>query len=287
MSKAISAACVLGVIASAMPTAKNGLEDYRSDVTEAIGQLRGGLAGNYSNYGIVGGDIVNPMYKYPFIAGMRSSAAGSSFCGGTLIGREWVLSAAHCAPITWVSVDTFYRSGTTDGQQKQVLQSYTHPDYSDRDLSNDFLLLRIQEVDRVVPASLAAASGGDEPVGRLATVIGWGATRENGATSNELREVNVGIVDQQTCNTALSDYGGVTSSMLCAGGIAGQDACQGDSGGPLVVNGDTLVGDVSWGIGCARAGLPGVYGRISDARSWIDGILSTNGAKANWVEAGL
>ena len=60
----------------------------------------------------------------------------------------------------------------------------------------------------------------------------------------------------------------VTSDMLCAGGEAGKDGCQGDSGGPLVVDDsstsqNTLVGVVSWGIGCAREGLPGLYAEVS------------------------
>jgi len=57
--------------------------------------------------------------------------------------------------------------------------------------------------------------------------------------------------------------------MICAavpGG--GKDACQGDSGGPLVVNG-TLVGIVSWGIGCAEADYPGVYSNVAPLGSFI------------------
>ena len=101
----------------------------------------------------------------------------------------------------------------------------------------------------------------------------WGATSEGGSTSDVLQELDgLPIVSDASCQSSVSSVssaynGAITSDMLCAGGNAGYDGCQGDSGGPLVVEDsdgvDTLVGVVSWGIGCAREGLPGIYAETS------------------------
>lgn len=56
--------------------------------------------------------------------------------------------------------------------------------------------------------------------------------------------------------------------MLCAEG-SGVDACAGDSGGPILNARGRQIGVISWGVGCARPGVPGVYSRIRGVADWI------------------
>ena len=69
---------------------------------------------------------------------------------------------------------------------------------------------------------------------------------------------------------------GISEQMICASIAAGgKSSCQGDSGGPLVLNtneGWQQIGVVSWGIGCAAQGYPGVYARIAEFDDWLNGI---------------
>jgi hypothetical protein len=90
--------------------------------------------------------------------------------------------------------------------------------------------------------------------------------------------VSVPIVSNATCNSSVAYNGRITANMLCAGyASGGKDSCQGDSGGPLVVpNGASwkLAGVVSWGDGCAFANKYGVYVRLVNFVTWVNGYIN-------------
>jgi trypsin len=95
-------------------------------------------------------------------------------------------------------------------------------------------------------------------------IIGFGYDDNNQFPDN-LKHVQLQYVANSQCDSPDTKYneGKITQNMMCAAD-EGKDACQGDSGGPLYdEENDTVVGIVSWGIGCANKDYPGVYSRIS------------------------
>ena len=72
------------------------------------------------------------------------------------------------------------------------------------------------------------------------------------------------------CQVDYADYGGIVDEAMICAGVAGVDSCQGDSGGPLMCENETVqCGIVSWGVGCAFEGFPGVYTQLASYVDWI------------------
>ncbi|XP_026098565.1 transmembrane protease serine 2-like isoform X3 [Carassius auratus] len=94
-------------------------------------------------------------------------------------------------------------------------------------------------------------------------VTGWGSLFSGGSSSQTLQEAKIQLIDRTTCNSRAVYNGQITDTMICAGKLeGGVDSCQGDSGGPLVTKENSLwwlVGDTSWGVGCAFRNKPVTY----------------------------
>ncbi|XP_072804138.1 transmembrane protease serine 9 [Vicugna pacos] len=204
------------------------------------------------------------------------------FCGATVVGDRWLLSAAHCFNHTKVELvrahlGTTSLSGIGGSPVKVGLKrAVLHPQYNPSILDFDVAVLELARPlvfnKHVQPVCLPLAIQ-KFPVGRKCIISGWGNTQEGNATKPDILQwASVGIIDQKACS-ALYNFS-LTDRMICAGFLEGRvDSCQGDSGGPLACEETPgvfyLAGIVSWGIGCAQARKPGVYTRITRLKGWI------------------
>lgn len=236
----------------------------------------------FSNDKIVGGEELDSIEQAPFSVKFKKG------CGGSVISKKWILSAAHCASIFeyggYVGVLNYKDNKRIEFK---VEKSIIHPEFSRTTLSNDFALIKVVGELPLNGINIKAVKLADklfedsqlQSPGTIATVYGWGKLGERANATEDLRYVEVPLVSNEIANESSAYDGKVTESMLAAGLIeGGKDACQGDSGGPMTVVGadgsQVLVGVVSWGRGCARANKYGIYSKVSYGNEWISKTMN-------------
>jgi len=239
---------------------------------------------------IIGGTDANPD-DYPWAAALLQSTVSdgfnAQFCGGTLIARRWVLTAAHCVEAlssaseveVAIGINNLNNISITD--RITINNIFVHPDYDTNSLDNDIALLELATPSNNTVLSIADNSFTDNiATGELMTIIGWGSVKatEPLAFPILLQEVQVPRFDFAACNNIYNDL--LTNNMICAGFSAGgKDTCQGDSGGPILyfdTSNDTYyqTGITSFGAGCAVANKPGAYTRTANYIDWINATTS-------------
>ena len=239
----------------------------------------------------------NDMWR--FIVALKVD--GEQYCGGSVIKPNWVLTAAHCLsdengnlyPVDTddsVGVNAYNLNDMTEYSVKRYI---IHPNYDSDTIDNDIALIELDtNITSVTPIPYDINHTIEADIQTM--LAGWGnMDKREGHNNypNDLQEALVPIIDYDTCNSASSYDGNLTENMICAGYLDGRrDGCQGDSGGPLIVD-NTLVGIVSWGIGCAQTNYPGVYTKVQNYSAWITNTTKESIQKpikpSPWVPIGM
>ena len=240
---------------------------------------------------IVGGQE-SDIGEFPWAVSLKYSETQTHFCGGSLIGKQWVLTAAHCLvdmepTLITATIGEYYLDSDSDSDSGPLTieQFYIHPDFNSTTQDNDIALLKlVSAVDNpsfITPVNLADTIDAVASEANV-TALGWGSIVPPDNLNypdypNILNYVEMPLMTDTMCSSALGDD--YSAETICAGlEEGGKDSCQGDSGSPLVIeqgSGWQQIGIASWGYGCAAPGYPGVYTRLALYDGWIESVSNS------------
>jgi len=255
------------------------------------------LADDFQTY-IVGGEDATGDWPWAARVALDLGNGFENSCSGSLLNREWVLTAAHCffnedGEAMDVSTITVHigsgPKGTNPTRGADEYRLHSGYDNEANPIGNDIALVHLSTAIEV--SSLPSlvddahfdelltrdAMGRDEAV----TAIGWGVTDpDNPTVSDTLQQVALDYVPFSTCNQSWNGFlTPVQSSVICAAELNPQDnetenTCLGDSGGPLILGDDPapyIVGLTSFGSADnCQAGRPTVFNRVLNMVDFVE-----------------
>ena len=223
---------------------------------------------------IIGG-VSATTTEFPTVVALENTP-GNWFCTGTLIDKDWVLTAAHCvvgetAAGVKIRFDDNNINDTTGGKVVAVAEIHQDPDYNDNDWDNDIALIKLatsvtdREPTPIDRDQLAFATSVIE--------VGYGDADNNGGGAGVLRKLTTPTAD---CTLA-ADPGISNANLLCFDASDGSSSCYGDSGGPAfaTVNGKLVVaGITSGGTGNLCTEGWDLYTSVHGELAFVDQVMT-------------
>ncbi|KAJ1911556.1 hypothetical protein H4219_005901 [Mycoemilia scoparia] len=217
---------------------------------------------------IVNGSGVG-QHQYPFAVRLTTTFNPGSgvfiVCGGTIIAKNAVLTAAHCVqagesstPVSPSQINVGAGSSNVgELEQFRVRQVFRHPNYKaqSNQLQGDIAILILEEElpfsDKINSINLAS---GPANWGVTYQALGYGKTSDGGPLSQQLLSASFRLYSNPVdyCDFFFPGYGSPSSSVVCFEYDEGSsDFCNGDSGGALVAQGSSgleIYGISSFGV---------------------------------------
>ncbi|XP_058063940.1 serine protease persephone-like [Anopheles bellator] len=242
--------------------------------------------------------------EFPFMAALgyptdEPSVNVSYRCGASLIAPDFLLTAAHCIPVsdrpTVAILGTNNLAPGNHGVVVRLKAFFPHPEYRSNRNYHDIALVQLErriENEPDVNAICLYDDRLDLPPETVLTAEGYGIIDlDRNLRSNQLMKVNLTTVAWLKCNQSFADSNllknnrklpqGIVDTQYCATGRENEDTkivgdtCQGDSGGPMQILVDgkyKLVGVTSFGNGCGSS-TPNVSTRVAAYIEWIESIV--------------
>ncbi|OWJ99863.1 hypothetical protein Celaphus_00015653, partial [Cervus elaphus hippelaphus] len=201
-------------------------------------------------------------------------------CLGTLIHKQWVLTAAHCfLPFLEMEIAILDEHFQKRMESLRPMLTVPHPSFKQDSAEHDIVLIKLThplKLDDQVKLAALPSPTTDRRMNNC-TVFGWGWSWQNSEVKPDVRiKQTVSCFPNEYCED--SPIGKmpvkITENMFCAGlSLESKHTCKEVLAVPILCQ-NQLQGILSWSEGCVLRGDVGYYTKVSRYTDWIHRVIS-------------